>query len=154
MDLLQRVPLCQLSRLTTFAWVVESVAIERRALFCQSCFFPKNKSDFLLCARQTIADLQKGGSSSKWQNVYPQYYSQRRHQRSGLWFLNTENNQNGFTASSSQTNWVSKCKKQQCIFLNISNISTSNMMQIGTGLVLQCNLVFCKYKSEEIIICN
>lgn len=53
MDLLQRVPLCQLSRLTN-VWVVESVTIESQALFCQSCFFLKKNR---ICARQTTANL-------------------------------------------------------------------------------------------------
>lgn len=82
MDLLQRVPLCQLSRMTS-VWVVESVTIESQALFCQSCFFLKKKSD--LCPTDDCK------STSKLQNVYPQYYNQRRQQRSGMWFLNAEN---------------------------------------------------------------
>lgn len=80
-DLLQRAPMSQLSKPTTFAWEVESVAIERGT----RCFPLKNNP---ICVPDGCFQFNRSKKASCRQagdSVYPRSDSQKRQHKSRLW---------------------------------------------------------------------
>lgn len=77
-DLLQRAPMSQLSRLTTFVWEAESVAIERGT----SCFPLKCNPICVPSGRFQFNRRKKASCRQAGDNVYLRSDSQRRQQSS------------------------------------------------------------------------